>query len=127
MRFLRRDPHALAGVYALDAITGAQLWSYATGSSVNSMPTVADGVVYADNLDGNVYALDAATGAKLAGFSAGEQIFGSSPVVANGVVYFGSDSNDVYALGLAGGTAPVARPVASHLHPNHALRPRPSR
>jgi outer membrane protein assembly factor BamB len=114
-------------VYALDAITGSELWSYATGSSVNSSPTVADGVVYADNFAGNVYALDAATGAKLAGFSAGEPIFDSAPAVANGVVYFGANDSDVHALGLAGGTAQVRRPVAGHLHPDYALRPRPSR
>ena len=33
-------------VYALNASTGALLWSYATGSGVNSSPAVANGVVY---------------------------------------------------------------------------------
>src|SRR5208283_256483 len=33
-------------VYGLDASTGAILWSYATGSSVDSSPAVASGVVY---------------------------------------------------------------------------------
>ena len=32
-------------VYALDAATGAQLWSYPT-RSLNSSPAVANGVVY---------------------------------------------------------------------------------
>jgi outer membrane protein assembly factor BamB len=33
-------------VYALNASTGAQLWSYATGAAVSASPTVANGVVY---------------------------------------------------------------------------------
>ena len=52
-------------VYALDAATGAKLWSYHTGGAVYSSPTVANGVVYVGSYDYNVYALNAATGAKL--------------------------------------------------------------
>ena len=33
-------------VYALDAATGAKLWSYTTGEEVESSPAVANGVVY---------------------------------------------------------------------------------
>ena len=51
-------------VNALNAATGAKLWSYATGGPVGS-PAVANGVVYVGSNDENVYALDAATGAKL--------------------------------------------------------------
>jgi outer membrane protein assembly factor BamB len=42
-------------IYALNARTGAKLWSYATGGPVGSSP-VADGVVYVGSRDGNVYA-----------------------------------------------------------------------
>ena len=52
-------------VYALNASTGAKLWSYTTGSWVHSSPAVANGVVYVGSDDGNVYALNASTGAKL--------------------------------------------------------------
>jgi outer membrane protein assembly factor BamB len=114
-------------LYALDAVTGAKLWSYATGSRINSTPTVADGVVYTSTFAGIVYAIDAATGTKLAGFNVSAPTFGSSPVVADGLIYIGSNDNDVYAYGLPGGTAPVHRPAARDLHPDHALRPRPSR
>jgi outer membrane protein assembly factor BamB len=41
---------------ALDGTTGAKLWSFATGSYVESSPAVADGVVYVGSLDGKVYA-----------------------------------------------------------------------
>ncbi len=33
-------------LYALDAATGAILWQFAVGSSVNAGPSVADGTVY---------------------------------------------------------------------------------
>jgi len=45
--------------YALDAGTGAKLWSYGTGGGVDSSPAVAKGVVYFGSQDGNAYALDA--------------------------------------------------------------------
>jgi outer membrane protein assembly factor BamB len=79
-------------VYALDASTGAKLWNYATGETVNSSPAVANGVVYVGSDDANVYALNAKTGAKLWSYAAGD-IVESSPTVANGVVYVGSGGN----------------------------------
>jgi outer membrane protein assembly factor BamB len=78
-------------LYALNASTGAKLWSYATGGAVNSSPAVANGVVYFGS--DNIYALNASTGAKLWSFLASRE---TSPTVANGVVYFGGDF--LYAL-----------------------------
>ena len=47
-------------MYALNAISGAKLWSYRTrGSYVASSPAVANGVVYVGSDDDNVYALNA--------------------------------------------------------------------
>jgi outer membrane protein assembly factor BamB len=43
-------------VYALNATTGAKLWSHHTGNQVFSSPTVANGVVYVGSGDGNMYA-----------------------------------------------------------------------
>jgi outer membrane protein assembly factor BamB len=46
-----------ANVYALNASTGAKLWSYTTGSYVAySSPAVSNGVVYVGSGDGKVYA-----------------------------------------------------------------------
>ena len=60
-------------VYALNASTGAKLWSYATGNSVESSPAVANGVVYVGSADANVYALNASTGAKLWSYATGRR------------------------------------------------------
>jgi PQQ-like domain len=42
-------------VYALDANTGAELWSYTTGGAVYSSPAVANGMVYIGSDDGKLY------------------------------------------------------------------------
>jgi outer membrane protein assembly factor BamB len=47
-------------VYALSAATGANLWSFAAGSLVESSPAMANGVVYTASTDDNVYAFDLA-------------------------------------------------------------------
>jgi outer membrane protein assembly factor BamB len=43
-------------LYALDAVTGALKWSYATGHHFSSNPAVANGVVYVGSWDGTLYA-----------------------------------------------------------------------
>ena len=90
-------------VYALNASTGAKLWSYTTDGEVNSSPAVANGVVYVGSDDGNVHALNAHTGAKLWSYAIGGQVNWSSAAVANGVVYIGSEDSNVYALNASTG------------------------
>jgi outer membrane protein assembly factor BamB len=51
--YVGSDDHNL---YALNAATGAKLWSYTTGNFVSSSPTVDNGVVYVGSQDGNAYA-----------------------------------------------------------------------
>ena len=90
-------------VYALNASTGAKLWSFTTGDQVVSSPAVANGVVYIGSEDHNLYALNAGTGAKLWSFATGDLVV-SSPTVVNGVVYFGSEDGTAYALNASTGT-----------------------
>ena len=52
-------------VYAVNASTGALLWSYRTAGFAGSSPAVANGVVYVGSWDCKVYALNASTGALL--------------------------------------------------------------
>jgi uncharacterized repeat protein (TIGR01451 family) len=94
-------------VYALNASTGALLWSYHTGGYISSSPAVVNGVVYIGSDDFNVYALNATTGAKLWSSTTGSYNVGGSgpysPSVANGVVYIGSDDGHMYALNASTG------------------------
>ena len=86
-------------VYALNASTGAKLWSFSTGSAaaLYVSPAVANGVVYIGSFDANMYALNASMGTKLWSYNTGGAV-SSSPAVVNGVVYFGSTDSNVYAL-----------------------------
>ncbi len=92
-------------MYALNATTGAKLWSYPT--YVGWMPAVVNGVVYFGSTDDNVYALNASTGALLWSYNTGNAVT-SAPAVANGVVYIGSGYNGygnggLYALNASTG------------------------
>jgi outer membrane protein assembly factor BamB len=89
-------------VYALNAGTGAKLWSYTTGGAVDSSPAVANGVVYVGSDDHNLYALNASTGHPLWNYATGGAVE-SSPAVVNGVVYVGSGDHNVYALNASTG------------------------
>ena len=72
-------------LYALNASTGALLWSYASGGRVLARRGERGGLFRA--ADGNLYALNASTGAKLWSYAA--RSGHTSPAVANGVVYVG--------------------------------------
>jgi outer membrane protein assembly factor BamB len=89
-------------VYALNAATGATIWTATTGGPVRSSPAVVDGMVYVGSADGKVYALNAATGATRWTVTTGGPVR-SSPAVVDGVVYIGSADRRVYALDAATG------------------------
>ncbi|MEZ4905124.1 MAG: PQQ-binding-like beta-propeller repeat protein [Spirosomataceae bacterium] len=74
--------------YALNAKTGAALWSFATSGAVHSSPTLAIGLVIVGSSDEKIYALDIKTGTKVWEFSL-EMGISSAPFVANGIVYVG--------------------------------------
>jgi outer membrane protein assembly factor BamB len=88
--------------YALNAATGAEVWSFLTGGEAFSTPAVVNGVVYVGSNDQNVYALNAITGAEHWSHTTGFDVT-SSPAVAKGVVYVGSDDGNLYALNAATG------------------------
>jgi outer membrane protein assembly factor BamB len=77
--------------YALNASTGAKLWSTIIGAPVQTSPAVANGVVYVASVGANlispyVFALNADTGTVLWSYMTTEDVL-SSPTVVSGVVY----------------------------------------
>jgi outer membrane protein assembly factor BamB len=119
-----------SSVYALDASTGATLWSHATINAVYSSPAVANGVVYVgsgtDDGSNNdaLYALNASTGAELWRFRFGDFTY-NSPVVVNGVVYFGAYSHlsaFVPKIGQEKAEANSKRPDLQTLRSDFSLR-----
>jgi outer membrane protein assembly factor BamB len=89
-------------VNVLSASTGALLWTYPTGNTIEGAPAVANGVVYIGSDDNNLYALNANTGTLLWAYTTGGFVT-SAPAVANGVVYVGSDDNKLYAINASTG------------------------
>ena len=80
-----------SGLYAVNAKTGALLWSNAQGNGTRTPPTVTNGVVYIGQQTPNagVYAFDAATGDLLWHYAT---TYTASEVLAiDGVLYAGTD------------------------------------
>ena len=82
-------------VYALNAATGAKMWSYTTDDYVSSSPAVVNGVVYVGSglKDGNSTPSTPPPGPSCGARHQRRRL--SSPAVANGVVYVGSDDGKV--------------------------------
>lgn len=106
-------------IFALNAISGDQIWNRTTPMSADTSPAVVDGVVYigcnsAENYPAGtapppqtcvVHALNAYTGEEIWNFSADG--WASSPTTSNGVVYFGTSNGNrgtVYALRATNGS-----------------------
>jgi outer membrane protein assembly factor BamB len=51
-------------LYALNAMTGAELWSFPTGNQVFTSPVVANGMVYFGSGLDNIYAFSLPAGGK---------------------------------------------------------------
>lgn len=91
-------------VFALNASTGAQIWSWSTSAGVNpSGLALANGILYVGADDGNLYAIDASSGAEKWSYQTGKAVQ-STPLVASGVVFFGSWDDNLYAVDAVTGT-----------------------
>jgi hypothetical protein len=96
-----------AKVYALNASSGAVLWTAPTPSIVRSSPAVANGLVYVGSDSGALAIFDALGSVNCAGvpkvcsplraMPTGGPLR-SSPAVVNGVVYVGSLDNRLHAF-----------------------------
>jgi len=87
-------------LYAVDAASGTQLWSQATGGAVYSSPAVdGAGNVYFGSNDGKVYALTS-TGTTVAGWpvTLGSPVQSAPAIASNGTVLVGSDDGKLHAL-----------------------------
>lgn len=83
-------------VYALDALTGALKWSFATGDVVHASPAVAHNVVYIGSWDRNLYAIDLGSGRERWRYTTGNDTtiynqigIASSATISGGRVFVG--------------------------------------
>jgi outer membrane protein assembly factor BamB len=89
-------------VYALNAATGAVLWTQSTGGSLITSPLVANGVVYIGNSNGKFLAMNARTGAVQWTFLSKGRIERAA-AFASGLVFVSSSDFTLTALGVADG------------------------
>ncbi len=97
----------MGDLVALEAATGAVLWTYYTGTYFDSAASVVDGVLYIADYGGTMYSLDAVTGDLLWATSGlGYYVGMTAPVVVDGYVYIGSQvssDGEVFCLDAATG------------------------
>ena len=110
---------ATATLFALNANTGKELWSFVSSNQIGSSPAVVDGVVYICVGDFNLYALDAATGDELWSFPADS--YTSSPAVVDGVVYIEGFDGTVRAVEASTGAELWAFPTGATISGSAAV------
>ena len=89
-------------VQAFDATTGALIWTFTAGGSIESSPIFWSNRIYVGSNDGKLYALNAATGAHIWNYTTGGPVRSSPAVNEFGQPIFGSDDGRIYALNWAG-------------------------
>ena len=90
-------------LYAIDAETGEELWTFAKPLSDFATPSYEGGLLFAGSLDGNLYAIDPATGEEAWHFTTGGPL-SRCTAAKDGVVYTGSEDGFLYAIDAATGT-----------------------
>ncbi|MBT4285817.1 MAG: PQQ-binding-like beta-propeller repeat protein, partial [Deltaproteobacteria bacterium] len=91
-------------LYAVQASTGNQIWSFGTGDSMFAQPIIGpDGTIYVGSYDNKFYAINP-NGTQKWSFDASGDIYGSAALSADGRIYFGSKNDNrnnwsvIYAL-----------------------------
>jgi len=95
-------------VYAVNAKTGTQVWSYPSKASTQIVfyapPVVNEDGVYVGDLANNFYKLDKATGAELWKFSGAKGWFIGQAAIAMQTIYAPSADHSMYALNINDGS-----------------------
>jgi outer membrane protein assembly factor BamB len=103
-------------LYALDAQTGANRWTFETQNEVHSAPALTGDLVIFGSDDQYFYAVRSSDGTRVWRFKT-EGTIGTQPVVASGVAFMGSDDGKLNAVEVATGAqlwqASFSRPVDS--------------
>ena len=94
-------------MYALDALTGSQIWQNYENYIFDSPPAVCDGVVYISN-----FAINASTGAQIWRFSEDSN---AAPAISNGVLYISAYNGYFYAIGESDNITPNATPTTANV------------
>ena len=88
------------GLYAFDAVTGAQSWVFGTELPTGNSPTVVNKVVYLPGFDHRIQALSLSNGNPIPGYTPFEAGAGfeTNPLVINNTIYAGNRDGNFYAF-----------------------------
>lgn len=89
-------------VYALDALTGKEIWKFRTNDCNYGSPSTDGEFIFIPSYDTHLYAVDKRTGKEEWRFKTGGKLF-STPGVEGGTVFFGSEDDCLYALSAKSG------------------------
>ncbi|WP_162463402.1 outer membrane protein assembly factor BamB family protein [Paenibacillus psychroresistens] len=89
-------------VYALNALSGTEIWHYKASGAVKSTPVYDDNSVYFGDWEGSLYALDKKTGVKQWTFATEpngrHKAIQSTPALHDGVIYLAGRNFKLYAI-----------------------------
>lgn len=83
---------------AVDAVSGAELWSYPTACGLSGEAAAEPGAVYFGGQDGYLYALDSDDGSKLWSAGLGYHLFSGAGLLGDSLVVAGNSDGSVAAL-----------------------------
>ena len=88
-------------LYAINAASGEDVWTFPLESCLRASPSVSDGIVYAPGMNKILHAIYAENGTEKWRFSPpNNRGLGGTPVISAGVVYIDGDGADhLYAVG----------------------------
>lgn len=87
-----------AGLYALDAQTGSEIWRFNTAMPLGHSPTLDNTLIFVGGSDGRVYALNADTGQLVWEFDEAKAGYSSNPLVLDNSVLIGSRDGRFYSI-----------------------------
>ena len=107
-------------LYALDARTGRERWSFQTPGDIKGGAAFADGTVYVGSYDGRVYAIGARSGGLRWVASVGAPVY-ATPAIGAGRLIVGTLAGTVYALDLSDGRTSWTRRTGSYVYSSAAI------
>ncbi|WP_197526550.1 outer membrane protein assembly factor BamB family protein [Botrimarina colliarenosi] len=95
-------------LYALDAATGKELWSFAIDAPLRCTPTVVGGHALLAGCDAKLHTLDVETGQETGAVELGDPT-GNTAAVVGGVAYFGTEGGSFEAVDANDPAKPVVK------------------
>ncbi len=88
--------------YALDLISGEEIWRVETNAAIDASPTVTEALVCFGTSGGSLYCLDRSTGKERLRYNVHTEII-SSPIISGGSAFFTSADNRLHAIDIRTG------------------------